>query len=165
CHGPRPVSELARSYAHRGCDPRARGPVSLDRIVACTRDCAGGRDYLDRRFAPHRAGLAQPRRDHSDARSTALHLDRLWRRRHHWLAAVFLERAEICAQFLFSGQDGIAHACWLQHGGLPRIGTREIARWDAAGGTPVAAKTAGGISLLVWIAVVVCGRWIGFTLH
>jgi hypothetical protein len=46
-----------------------------------------------------------------------------------------------------------------------RIGTREIARWDAAGGTPVAAKTLGGISLLVWIAVVVCGRWIGFTLH
>jgi hypothetical protein len=37
--------------------------------------------------------------------------------------------------------------------------------WDAAGRTPVAAKTAGGISLLVWIAVVVCGRWIGFTLH
>jgi hypothetical protein len=29
-----------------------------------------------------------------------------------------------------------------------RIGTREIARWDAAGGTPVAAKTLGGISLL-----------------
>jgi hypothetical protein len=46
-----------------------------------------------------------------------------------------------------------------------RIGTREIARWDVAGGTPVAAKTLGGISLLVWIAVVVCGRWIGFTLH
>ena len=46
-----------------------------------------------------------------------------------------------------------------------RIGTREIVRWDAAGGTPVAAKTVGGISLLVWIAVVVCGRWIGFTLH
>jgi hypothetical protein len=47
-----------------------------------------------------------------------------------------------------------------------RIGTREIVHWDAAGGTPVvAAKTAGGISLLVWIAVVVCGRWIGFTLH
>src|SRR5215471_12009538 len=39
-----------------------------------------------------------------------------------------------------------------------RIGTREIVHWDAAGGTPVAAKTAGGISLLVWIAVVVCGR-------
>jgi hypothetical protein len=45
------------------------------------------------------------------------------------------------------------------------IGTRDILGWGAAGGTPVAAKTAGGVSLLVWIAVVVCGRWIGFTLH
>jgi len=45
------------------------------------------------------------------------------------------------------------------------VGTREIARWGAAAQTPVAAKAAGGISLLTWIAVVVCGRWIGFTLH
>jgi len=45
------------------------------------------------------------------------------------------------------------------------IGTREIAHWGAAARTPVAAKVAGGISLLAWIAVVACGRWIGFTLH
>ena len=45
------------------------------------------------------------------------------------------------------------------------IGTREIARWGAAAQTPTAAKAAGGISLLTWIAVVACGRWIGFTLH
>jgi hypothetical protein len=44
------------------------------------------------------------------------------------------------------------------------IGAREIVRWDVAA-TPVAAKAAGGISLLLWIAVVVCGRWIGFTLR
>jgi len=40
------------------------------------------------------------------------------------------------------------------------IGARDIVRWDATAATPIAAKTAGGISLLVWIAVVVCGRWI-----
>ena len=45
------------------------------------------------------------------------------------------------------------------------IGAGDIVRWDAAGKTPVAAKTAGGISLLIWIVVVVSGRWIGFTLH
>jgi hypothetical protein len=45
------------------------------------------------------------------------------------------------------------------------IGTREIGRWGAAAQTPMTAKAAGGISLLTWIAVVVCGRWIGFTLH
>jgi hypothetical protein len=45
------------------------------------------------------------------------------------------------------------------------VGTRDIARWGAAAQTPAAAKAAGFISLLAWIAVVVCGRWIGFTLH
>jgi hypothetical protein len=45
------------------------------------------------------------------------------------------------------------------------LGARDIVRWDATAATPIAAKIAGGISLLVWIAVVVCGRWIGFTLR
>jgi hypothetical protein len=45
------------------------------------------------------------------------------------------------------------------------IGARQLAARDGAGGTPLAAKAAGSISLLVWVAVVVCGRWIGFTLH
>jgi hypothetical protein len=45
------------------------------------------------------------------------------------------------------------------------VGARDIATWSAAERPPAAARTAGGISLLVWIAVVACGRWIGFTLH
>jgi hypothetical protein len=45
------------------------------------------------------------------------------------------------------------------------IGIGDIARWDAAGQTPVAAKAAATISLLVWIAVVAFGRGIGFTMH
>jgi hypothetical protein len=45
------------------------------------------------------------------------------------------------------------------------IGARQVTAGDRPGEMPLAAKTAGGISLLVWIAVVVCGRWIGFTLH
>ncbi len=45
------------------------------------------------------------------------------------------------------------------------IGAPQLATRHRAGDTPLAAKTAGSISLLVWIAVVVCGRWIGFTLH
>jgi hypothetical protein len=45
------------------------------------------------------------------------------------------------------------------------IGTGDIARWDAAGQTPVTAKAAATISLLVWIAVVAFGRGIGFTMH
>lgn len=40
---------------------------------------------------------------------------------------------------------------------------RGIAAWDRAPRTPRAAKLAGGISLALWITVVACGRWIGFT--
>jgi hypothetical protein len=45
------------------------------------------------------------------------------------------------------------------------IGARDIDRWGTMRDTPLTAKTAGAVSLLVWIAVVVFGRWIGFTLH
>jgi hypothetical protein len=41
---------------------------------------------------------------------------------------------------------------------------REVERWKASAPTPVAARTAGALSLILWIGVVTCGRWIGFTL-
>jgi hypothetical protein len=41
---------------------------------------------------------------------------------------------------------------------------RGAARWDASAGTPWGAKLAGGTSLAIWVAVVTCGRWIGFTM-
>jgi hypothetical protein len=40
--------------------------------------------------------------------------------------------------------------------------TREISSWDI-GPTPRAARLAGLVSLLLWAAVVLLGRWIGFT--
>jgi hypothetical protein len=42
---------------------------------------------------------------------------------------------------------------------------RTIDRWSSAARTPPGARAAGAISLLVWIAVVVFGRKVGFTLH
>ncbi|HLZ97412.1 MAG TPA: DUF6644 family protein [Steroidobacteraceae bacterium] len=39
---------------------------------------------------------------------------------------------------------------------------REVARWDE-GETPMSAKIAGALSLLLWIGVVFFGRWVGFT--
>jgi hypothetical protein len=39
---------------------------------------------------------------------------------------------------------------------------RQVATWDS-GPTPTAARAAGAISILCWIAVVACGRWVGFT--
>ena len=45
------------------------------------------------------------------------------------------------------------------------VGIRDIDRWGASRQTPFAAKAAGAVSLLVWVAVIACGRWIGFTVH
>ncbi len=38
---------------------------------------------------------------------------------------------------------------------------RSIESWDTAAETPMAAKLAGGISLLLWAGVVLAGRWTG----
>jgi hypothetical protein len=39
---------------------------------------------------------------------------------------------------------------------------RRMAEWDV-GAPPLAARLAGGISLVLWITIVATGRWIGFT--
>lgn len=44
------------------------------------------------------------------------------------------------------------------------VSARDRRRWDDQARPPLSARLAGGISLLLWIAVVVCGRWIGFTM-
>jgi hypothetical protein len=44
-----------------------------------------------------------------------------------------------------------------------RFTYRNVAAWDVNAPTPPAAKLAGGLSLLFWIGVVTCGRWVGFT--
>ena len=40
---------------------------------------------------------------------------------------------------------------------------RKVALWDRASITPTAARIAGALSLTIWVIVVACGRWIGFT--
>ena len=42
---------------------------------------------------------------------------------------------------------------------------RNVETWGAAGTPPVAARVAGALSLLFWIAVITCGRWVGFSLQ
>ena len=39
---------------------------------------------------------------------------------------------------------------------------RRIDLWDEQLDTPVGARVAGIISLSIWVAIVVCGRWVGF---
>ena len=45
------------------------------------------------------------------------------------------------------------------------ISAKELSRWDNERRLPLPAKLAGGLSILLWVAVVACGRWIGFTME
>lgn len=42
---------------------------------------------------------------------------------------------------------------------------RHLESWNDSQRTPWAAKTAGGVSIVLWICVVASGRWIGFTVR
>jgi len=42
------------------------------------------------------------------------------------------------------------------------ITARAIGAWDSAPSLPGRVKFAGGASLALWIAIVACGRWVGF---
>ena len=43
---------------------------------------------------------------------------------------------------------------------------RDIERWGSSPlTTPLRARIAGAASLILWIGVTACGRWVGFTLH
>jgi hypothetical protein len=39
---------------------------------------------------------------------------------------------------------------------------RDAASWDQTVPTPTGARMAGALSLILWIGVIVCGRWTGF---
>jgi uncharacterized membrane protein len=43
--------------------------------------------------------------------------------------------------------------------------SRGATGWLSPALTPLRARIAGAISLVLWIAIAACGRWIGFTLH
>lgn len=44
------------------------------------------------------------------------------------------------------------------------ISATELPRWENDVRPPLKARLAGGLSILLWVAVVACGRWIGFTM-
>jgi hypothetical protein len=41
---------------------------------------------------------------------------------------------------------------------------RGIEAWDESPNVPGGVRAAGGVSLALWIAIIACGRWIGFTM-
>ncbi len=44
------------------------------------------------------------------------------------------------------------------------ISAKDLPRWENGPRLPFPARLAGGLSILLWVAVVACGRWIGFTM-
>ena len=68
--------------------------------------------------------------------------------------------------FFFRGKLVLLALAGLNMAVFHLVGVGDIARWDTGTGrTPVAARAAATISLLIWIAVVAFGREIGFTMH
>ena len=45
------------------------------------------------------------------------------------------------------------------------ISAKDLPRWDNERRLPLPARLAGGLSILLWVTVVACGRWIGFTME
>ena len=90
-----------------------------------------------------------------------------------WISFVF---AVITGGLLFTGQAG-AYAQNFQFrlklvllvaAGLNMvlfhfITWKSVNAWNSATPTPPAAKVAGFLSLVFWIGVVICGRWVGWT--
>ena len=73
------------------------------------------------------------------------------------------------AKYLGNGYF-VAKLCLIAAAGLNMlvfhfISARNQSRWDTQARPPRSVRLAGGISMLLWIAVVACGRWIGFTME
>jgi hypothetical protein len=45
------------------------------------------------------------------------------------------------------------------------ISAKDLPRWENDARLPFRARVAGALSILLWIVVVACGRWIGFTMQ
>ena len=67
--------------------------------------------------------------------------------------------------FFFRGKLILLCLAGLNMALFHAVGAEDIARWGATRQTPPGAKAAGAASLVVWAAVVACGRLIGFTVR
>lgn len=45
------------------------------------------------------------------------------------------------------------------------VSTKDLPQWEKQKSPPLRARIAGALSILLWIAIVACGRWIGFTMQ
>jgi uncharacterized membrane protein len=64
----------------------------------------------------------------------------------------------------------VAKICLIAAAGLNMaifhlVSAKDLPRWENQTRLPFQARLAGGLSILLWISVVTCGRWIGFTMR
>ncbi len=74
-------------------------------------------------------------------------------------ATKYLGNGYFVAKILLIGAAGLNMAIF--HG----ISAKDLPRWENEARLPLPARLAGGLSILLWISVVTCGRWIGFTMQ
>ena len=74
-------------------------------------------------------------------------------------ATKYLGNGYFVAKLLLIGAAGVNMAIFHA------VSARDLPRWDSGSAPPLRARLAGGFSILLWIAVVACGRWIGFTMQ
>jgi hypothetical protein len=69
------------------------------------------------------------------------------------------------SNFFFQAKLVLLVLAGLNMAAFHALSSRGMKEWGAGVTPPLAARVAGGLSLLIWCGVVGFGRWIGFTLH
>jgi len=74
-------------------------------------------------------------------------------------ATKYLENGYFVAKILLICAAGVNMIIF--HG----ISAKDLPQWEKEPMPPLRARLAGVLSILLWIAVVACGRWLGFTMR
>jgi hypothetical protein len=74
-------------------------------------------------------------------------------------ATKYLENGYFIAKLVLIGLAGLNMVIFHA------LSARSQPQWDNEARLPLPARLAGGLSILLWISVVACGRWIGFTMR
>jgi hypothetical protein len=74
-------------------------------------------------------------------------------------ATKYLENGYFVAKILLICAAGLNMAVFHA------ISARDLPKWENQKTLPLSAQLAGGLSILLWVSVVTCGRWIGFTMQ
>jgi hypothetical protein len=73
-------------------------------------------------------------------------------------ATKYLGNGYFIAKILLIGAAGLNMAIFHA------ISAKDLPRWENEIRPPLRARLAGVLSILLWVSVVACGRWIGFTM-